>query len=50
MKPKKKKKKIKTRDWLLVQLLKGATKAGIQKDKKKEAAKKKCREKVKDDE
>lgn len=45
MKPKKKK-VVKTRDYLLVELIKGATKAGIEKDQKKESSKKKCRTKV----
>lgn len=37
--PLSKKKKLKTRDWLLVKLLQGATKAAVHKDKKKEADK-----------
>lgn len=37
---------LKTRDWLIVRLLQGATKAGIQKDRKKEKNKKACRKKV----
>lgn len=36
---------IKTRDPLLVALINGATKSGVQKDEKKEASRKKCREK-----
>ena len=42
--------KLKSRDWLLLKLIKGATKANIQKDKKKEKNKKECRKKVKNDE
>lgn len=37
---------IKTRDPLMVSIINGATKGGIQKDKKKEDDKKKCREKL----
>lgn len=42
----KSKKRIKTRDYLLVKLINGATKAGVQKDQKKESSKKKCRKKL----
>jgi hypothetical protein len=38
--------KIKTRDLLLLALLRGATKAGIQKDRKKEASRKAARKRV----
>lgn len=41
--------KLKTRDQLLVKLINGATKANVQKDKRKEASKKACRGKVKDE-
>lgn len=40
---------LKTRDMLMVKLINGATKAGIEKNKKKEASKKACRGKVKDE-
>lgn len=41
---------IKTRDWLLVEVIKGATKAGVHKDKKKENSKKRSRKPIKVDE
>jgi len=37
---------IKTRDHLMVKLINGATKANVQKDKKKEENKKRARKKV----
>lgn len=42
----KKKKPLKTRDYLMVELIKGATKAGVHKDHKKESNKKFARKKV----
>lgn len=42
--------KIKVRDRLLEALIKGATKAGVQVDRKKEQSKKACREKVRREE
>lgn len=57
MSPKKKKRSPKrkaptttSRDYLLVQIINGATKAGTHKDKKKDKNKKDCRKKVKGDE
>jgi len=44
-----KKKKVDSyngRDYLKLELIKGATKAGVEKDQKKEINKKKCRKKV----
>lgn len=41
-----KKKTIKTRDYAMVAIIKGATKAGAHKDRKKEASKKHCRRRV----
>jgi hypothetical protein len=35
--------KLKTRDHLMVRLINGATKAGVQKDRRKEASKRACR-------
>ena len=35
--------KLKTRDQLMVKIINGATKAGVQKDKRKEANKQACR-------
>lgn len=40
---------IPSRDTLIVALICGATKAGIQKDRKKEKNKKACRGKIKDE-
>ena len=40
--------KLKTRDTLLVALIKGATKAGVRKDRKKEQARRACRKSKKD--
>jgi hypothetical protein len=37
---------LKTRDYLMVKLINGATKAGIKKDPRKEASRKACRKKV----
>lgn len=37
---------LKTRDHLMVKLINGATKAYVEKDKRKEASKKACRGKV----
>lgn len=34
------------RDWLLVRLVQGATKSGVQTDQKKEASRKKCRRRI----
>lgn len=42
----KKKKKPKTRDYFLVEIIKGATKAGVHEDEKKRADKERCRQKV----
>jgi hypothetical protein len=42
--------KLKVRDPLMVKIINGATKAGVQKDQKKEAAKKACRKPVADEE
>jgi hypothetical protein len=41
--------KMKSRDWLLVLLIQGATKAAVHRDRKKEASKKKCRKKPKEE-
>lgn len=41
---------LKTRDLLMVKLINGYTKAGVQKDQRKEASKKACRKPVKEDE
>lgn len=35
--------KIKTRDYLMVRLIQGATKAGVQRDERKEADRQECR-------
>jgi hypothetical protein len=40
---------LKTRDYLMIKLINGATKANVTKDKKKEASKSACRGKVKDE-
>jgi hypothetical protein len=45
---KKKKKPYLGRDELMIKILKGATKSGVQKDQKKERDKNKCRKPVKD--
>lgn len=42
--------KLKTRDHLMVRVIQGVTKAGIQKDLRKEASKKACRKPIKEDE
>ena len=42
--------KLKTRDYLMLRVIAGATKAGVQKDQRKEASKKACRKPVKDEE
>lgn len=42
--------KLKTRDHLMVRVIQGVTKAGIQKDLRKEANKKACRKPVKGEE
>lgn len=42
--------KIKTRDLLMVELIKGATKAGVHTDRKKKANKEECRKPVRLDE
>ena len=39
-------KQIKTRDYFMLQIINGATKAGVHKDKRKEKNKKECRKKV----
>lgn len=39
-------KKIKTRDYLMVKVILGVTKASVQKDKKKEQSKTQCRKKA----
>lgn len=36
---------LKTRDQLMVRLIQGATKSGVQKDRKKEASRRACRSK-----
>lgn len=41
--------KLKTRNQLMVKIINGATKSYVEKDKKKEASKKACRKKVKDE-
>lgn len=41
-----KKKPKKVRDYFMVEIIKGATKAGVHKDKKRAADKKRCRKKV----
>lgn len=41
--------KLKTRNQLMVALINGVTKSGVQKDQRKEAAKKACRRKVRRD-
>ncbi len=46
MAAKKKSKKLKTRDHLMVKIINGSTKAGVHKDEKKEASKLLAREKV----
>lgn len=46
MATKSKKKPIKTRDYNMVSIIKGATKAGVHKDQKKEANRTAAREKV----
>lgn len=38
-----KKRRVKTRDWALVRLIQGATKANVQVDRRKEANRKACR-------
>jgi hypothetical protein len=43
---KKKKPKYNGRDYLIIEIIKGVTKSGIFKDKKKEDSKKKARKKV----
>jgi hypothetical protein len=48
--PKIKHSDLKTRDELLVRIIQGATKAGVQKDQKKETSKKKCRKPIREDE
>jgi len=40
---------IKTRDHLMVELINGATKAGVHKDKRREKNKKTCREPVREE-
>lgn len=40
---------LKTRNQLMVKLINGATKAGVEKDHRKEASKKACRQKVRRD-
>ncbi len=46
-----KKKKVYTgRDYLALELIKGATKAGVQPDRRKKADKERCRTKVRRDE
>lgn len=41
---------LKTRDYLMLKVISGVTKAGVQKDRRKEADKKACRKPVKEDE
>lgn len=41
---------IKTRDSLLVEIIKGITKSGPHKDRKKDANRRKCRQPVREDE
>ena len=41
---------LKTRDHLMLKVIAGATKAGVQPDRRKEADKKACRKPVKEDE
>lgn len=42
--------KLKTRDYLMLRVIAGATKAGVQKDRRKEANKRTCRKPIKEDE
>lgn len=37
---------IATRDWLIVELIRGVTKAGTHADKRKEASRKHCRQRI----
>ena len=39
----KKRQRVKTRDWALVRLIQGATKAGVQVDRRKQSNKRACR-------
>ncbi len=50
MKTKKKTPKYNGRDLLILELIKGATKAGVQPDRRKKADKERCRAKVRRDE
>ena len=42
--------KLKTRDHLMLKVISGVTKAGVQADRRKEADKKACRKPLKEDE
>ena len=47
-KKKKETPKYNGRDFLIVEIIKGATKSGVHKDRRKEENKKRCRQKVKE--